>query len=200
MNAVSDAQRAALDVLATVVDSTTYIAGGVAVALRLAHRQSRDLDLFAPTDPVALSRALERPDVRILTRAEGTLHLEVSGIPASILRYQYPLLHPSERVLGIPIPVASLDDLVCMKLFAIASRGARRDFWDLHGMLAASGQGLRAAIDAYGRKYASEDVGHVVRSLVYFADAEAEPMPVGLAKEQWELVKSDLTNWVRTLS
>jgi hypothetical protein len=40
----------------------------------------------------------------------------------------------------------------------------------------------------------------VVRSLVYFADAEAEPMPVGLAKEQWELVKSDLTNWVRTLS
>ena len=69
-----------MHVLATVVDATTYIGGGVAVALRLDHRQSRDLDLFAPSvDPSALARALERPGIRILTRAEGTLHLEVDG-------------------------------------------------------------------------------------------------------------------------
>lgn len=74
-----------------------------------------------------------------MTRAEGTLHLEVSGIPASILRYPYPLLHPPEHLPGIPIPVASFDDLICMKLSAIAGRGARRDFWDLHAMLTARG-------------------------------------------------------------
>jgi len=197
---LSDAQRAALEILASVVDPTTYVGGGVAVALRLGHRQSRDLDLFVPSsDPVAMSPALERPGIRILTRADGTLHLEVSGIPASILRYQYPLLQPAEHILGVPIPVASFDDLICMKLSAIAGRGARRDFWDLHAMLTARRQPLREAIEAYGRKYATEDVGHVVRSLTYFAEAESEPLPTGLTQTDWENIQAELRAWVRQL-
>jgi hypothetical protein len=200
MSGISDAQRAALEVLADVVDPTTYIGEGVAVALRLAHRESRDLDLFAPAlDPVALLSSLERPEVRIMTRAEGTLHLEVAGIPASILRYQYPLLQPPEHLPGIPIPAASFDDLICMKLSAIAGRGARRDFWDLCAMLTARGQHLREALEAYGQKYATEDVGHVVRSLVYFADADSEPFPPGLTKQDWERIKADIRAWVRQL-
>ena len=200
MSSISDAQRAALEALAQIVDPTTYLAGGVAVALRLAHRQSRDLDLFVPVaDPVAMAQSLERPGIRILTRADGTLHLEVSGIPASILRYQYPLLHAPERLPGVPGPVASFDDLTCMKLSAIAGRGARRDFWDLHAMLTARGQSLGDAVEAYRRKYAADDVGHVVRSLVYFADAEFEPMPVGLTNEHWEKIKVDLRKWVQQL-
>jgi hypothetical protein len=60
MSGISDAQRAALATLAAVVDPTTYLGGGVAIALRLAHRQSRDLDLFVlAADPVALAPALE---------------------------------------------------------------------------------------------------------------------------------------------
>jgi hypothetical protein len=200
MSSISDAQRAALEALAPIVDPTTYLGGGVAVALRLAHRQSRDLDLFVPdADPVAMASSFERPGIRILTRADGTLHLEVSGIPASILRYQYPLLHAPERLPGVPVPVASFEDLTCMKLSAIAGRGARRDFWDLHAILTARGQSLREAIEAYRRKYAAEDVGHVVRSLVYFADAESEPIPVGLTNRSWEQIKADLREWVRGL-
>jgi len=145
MSCISDAQRTALEVLSSVVDPTTYLGGGVAVALRLAHRQSRDLDLF------------------------------------------------------VPIPVASFADLICMKLSAIAGRGARRDFWDLHSMLSARRQPLREAIEAYSRKYAAEDVGHVVRSLVYFADAEAEPLPIGLTPNNWEKIKANLRVWIRQL-
>jgi len=200
VSVLSDAQRAALARLAAVIDPSTYLAGGVAVALRLDHRRSQDLDLFVPAaDPVAFAAALAQPDIRILTRAEGTLHLEVSGVPASLLRYRYPLLQPPERLLGIPVPVASPADLVCMKLSAIAGRGARRDFWDLHALLVAGGQGLREALDAYMQKYATDDVGQVVRSLVYFDDAEAEPMPAGLGEERWETIKADLRAWVRRL-
>jgi hypothetical protein len=120
---LSSAQRTALEVLARAVEPSTYLAGGVAVALRLHHRQSRDLDLFtAESDPAALVSALVDPTIRVLTRAEGTLYLEVGGVPASILRYCYPLLGPPECLSGIPLPVASLDDLECMKLSAIAGR------------------------------------------------------------------------------
>jgi hypothetical protein len=154
MNGVSDAQRSALGELASIIDPATYLAGGVAVALHFRHRQSRDLDLFvSSSDPTTLSSALEQTGIRILTRSEGTLYLEVSGVPASILRYRYPLLEPATHQI----------------------------------------------LDAYVQKYAAEDVGHVVRSLVYFTDAEAEPMPVTLTKQHWAKIKDDLSSWVRTL-
>lgn len=197
---LSAAQRSALVTLARVVAPATYLAGGVAVALRLQHRRSQVLDLFvAGSDPVNLTPALEQRGVRILSRAQGTLHLDVGGVPASILRYSYPLLEITERVPGIPLPLASLDDLECMKLSAIAGRGAARDFWDLHALLAARDRTLEQALDAYRRKFAAEDIGHVVRSLVYFDDAEAQPMPTGLTHTHWARIKNDLRVWVKAL-
>jgi hypothetical protein len=194
------AQRAALEKLAQLVEPSTYLAGGIAVALRLHHRQSRDLDLFTiASDPSALAASVVDPDIRILARSQGTLQLEVGGVPASILRYNYPLLGPPEIVPGIAVRVASLDDLECMKLAAIAGRGAARDFWDLHALLTARGRTLTQALDAYTRKYTAEDIGHVVRSLVYFTDAEAEPMPTGLTEEHWRRICADLVAWVRAL-
>jgi hypothetical protein len=199
---LDEKQRAALQTLAPLVDPATYLGGGVAVAIHLGHRRSRDLDLFTPAEePVASAEALADPaaGVRILARSPGTLHLEVHGVPASLLRYRYPMLGQIERVPGIPLPVAALDDLVCMKLSAIAGGGLARDFWDLHAMLSARGTPLRAALDDYQRKYATEDIGHVVRSLVYFEDAEADPLPSGLSAEHWKQIQDDLRSWVRGL-
>lgn len=76
---ITPAQRTALVTLAAVVDPSTYLAGGVAIALRLRHRESRDLDLFTPEDPTEHADALLDPELhtRIVGRANGTLHLEV---------------------------------------------------------------------------------------------------------------------------
>ena len=192
-------QRAALETLASLVAPQTYLGGGVAVAVHVRHRRSRDLDLFTPADePVPNPNALADPasGLRILGRSPGTLYLEVHGVPASVLRYRYPLLAPAERVPGLPLPVAALDDLVGMKLSAVAGRGLARDFWDLHAMLSTRQIPLRSALDAFQRKYVTEDIGHVVRSLVYFADAEADPLPDGLTEEHWRKIQADLRAWV----
>ena len=45
---ITDAQVAALGVLGRFAGPAAYLAGGVGVALRMGHRLSRDLDLFAP--------------------------------------------------------------------------------------------------------------------------------------------------------
>jgi hypothetical protein len=198
---ITPPQRAALDVLARVVDDSTYLAGGVALALRFGHRQSRDLDLFDPGDPTLHADAFADAalGVRIVTRTPGTLHLEVGGVPTSWLRYSYPLLAKPERIAGIAIPLASLDDAMCMKLSAIAGRGAARDFWDLHEILSRVGVSLDAALDAFRRKYATEDTGHVLKALAYFADAEAAPMPLGLERDHWTRIKHDFERWVLSL-
>ena len=40
---------------------------------------------------------------------------------------------------------------------------------------------------------------HVVRSLVYFADADAEPMPIGLSAQTWSAIKLRITERVKAL-
>lgn len=124
------AQRRALDLLAGTLGAEAYLAGGVAVALRLHHRRSRDLAFFTDAEhPERPAEALAPiPGLRISSRAEGTLYCDLEGLPVCLIRYRYyPLLERAERLPEIPVPMASQKDLVGMKLAAIASRGAVRD-------------------------------------------------------------------------
>jgi len=198
MKIPSEAQRAVLDLLASVLPDDAYLAGGVAVAARYGHRISLDLDVFTvESDPAELAEALHgEASARVTTRAADTLYLEVDGVPVSILRHRYPLISPSERVAELAVPLASEADLTAMKLHAIASRGAARDFWDLHTLLERRGSSLAEAIAEHSERYAGEDPGHVLRSLVYFGDADASPLPRGLDPKVWAEIRGDFERWV----
>ncbi|NIQ96181.1 MAG: nucleotidyl transferase AbiEii/AbiGii toxin family protein, partial [Desulfuromonadales bacterium] len=65
----------------------------------------------------------------------GTLHGTVAGIRVSFLEYRYPLLQPLVPWATYGFSLASLEDLACMKLSAIAQRGAKKDFIDLHALV-----------------------------------------------------------------
>jgi hypothetical protein len=84
-----------------------------------------------------------------------------------------------------------------MKLSAIASRGAARDFWDLHTIIRATQCLLDHYLTEFQRKYPVEDLGHVVRSLVYFGEADAAPLPAGLSPQAWSSIKNDFEAWAR---
>lgn len=194
---ITGAQRAVLEKLAPVLREDFYLVGGVAVAAHLAHRTSRDLDLFAARDPNDLRSQLDHlPGVEIKGRAPGTLHLRVDEIPVSLIEYPYPLLAPLASIQNLPVQVASIDDLACMKLSAIAGRGAARDFWDLHTIVTCTGRPLTDFLDAFRRKYPAENLGHVLRSLVYFGDAGAL-LPEGLSPSHWRQIQRDFETWVQ---
>ena len=125
-----------------------YLAGGSAVAIHLNHRRSLDLDLFSSSADVDLS-AIARtamvvlPNVKILGLTDASLRMVTDAVPVDLVRYPYPPLEPpSSGPEGFP--VAGVRDLAAMKLTAIARRGLRRDFWDLHAILQ-SGLSLRDA-------------------------------------------------------
>jgi len=194
---VTKNQRDALRLLAGVVPNDVYLAGGVAVALRFAHRNSHDLDLFAPDsfDPEKLAErltaALPPSALSITSTAAGTLYFELGGVPASLMSYRYPLLAPADQSPDLGVRIASPDDLVCMKLSAVASRGQARDFWDLRVLLehGATGGSLSSALTKYQQKFTTNDIGHVVRGLAYFGDADAAPLPRGLEPAHWSGIK-----------
>lgn len=201
IEALTAAQEASLTKVSSLVGPEYFLVGGVAVAARFHHRMSHDLDVFTeqgnPDDLVdAFSQA---PGVRITGRSRSTLHVMVDGVPTSLIRYPYPLLAPPEQLAGFPLPVASVSDLVAMKLSAIANRGAARDFWDLHTMFLPGNLPLQDALGLFEKKFSSHDIGHVVRALCYFDDANAAPLPRGLEPERWQSICSDFRRWVVTL-
>lgn len=202
---VPEAQRAALRRLARSLPAGAYLAGGVAVAWRFEHRGSVDLDVFVPGefDAAMLARDLSSagPGLEVTSVADRTVYAVVDGIPASVIGYRPLPLRPVEVVPGLALGLASLEDLVTMKLAAIGGRGAAKDFWDLDVMLRGGvcGGELGGALAAYATRFPGVDPGYVLRALTYFGDADPAPLPAGLTGEEWASIKQRSSARVRGL-
>jgi len=201
-DALSADQRSALLALAPTVGQGFYLAGGTGLCLRLAHRRSHDIDLFRE-EPFDAERTLA--DLRALgVKAEqpeatpGTLSFEVNGVPTSLMAFPYPTIHSPEVAAGVA--VASLEDIAAMKVEAISSRGARKDFVDLY-FICKDGLTLAGAVAAFERRFsrANPDVGHRLKALVYFDDAEREPDLVLLKDAPWSAVRRFFEDEVHAL-
>jgi hypothetical protein len=167
-----------------------YLAGGTGLALQFGHRLSRDLDLFSVhhfDEEILLQRVQPVPGFSLAAKAPFTLHAAVGETKVSFLGYEYPLLFPLRRFLDIE--VADPRDIACMKISAVAGRGTKRDFVDLY--LCAREFGLTELLGLFERKYARTNYSrtHILKSFVFFADAEKDPMPVMLRSISWEEIE-----------
>ncbi|MFP3941373.1 MAG: nucleotidyl transferase AbiEii/AbiGii toxin family protein [Thermoanaerobaculia bacterium] len=180
------------------------LGGGTGLALLIGHRRSVDFDWFcidSMGDPMVLARELR--DAGVLLEVgqvgRGTLHGTVEGVRVSLLEFAYPDLAEPLRFPEHRVTVLSLDDLACMKLSAIAQRGSRKDFVDLFA-LCTEHRPLGELIDLYQEKFEVQETGHLLYSLAYFEDAEAERMPKMLWETRWLEIRKRLEGWVRELA
>jgi hypothetical protein len=184
----------------------TYLAGSAALALYLGHRPVQDLDLMTASNRLDGSARRDllqdvsefSPTTSVETARDGYLYLRVADGPAlKIFYYPYPLVEPLEEFRGIA--VASLLDLGLMKLAAVISRGARRDFTDLFLLCR-----IVPLADLLAR--ADEKFGHVrdfpLQALKGLADlslAKGEPMPIVEAAVEWTQIETWALSEVRRL-
>lgn len=178
------------------------LAGGTGLALQLGHRISEDLDFFHSTafDEVVLADALTRVGpVAVQSRSTGTLHVTVGNIRVSFLGAQRPLLFPGTPYRGMII--ADPRDIAVMKVIAIGGRGSRKDFVDLYFFLR-SGGSLESVLELIRKRFTGLDFNdyHLLRSLVFFDDAESEPMPRMIRRVRWTDIKDTITSEVRRLA
>jgi hypothetical protein len=194
-------QRVLAELGPTASERGFYLGGGTALALQVGHRRSVDLDWFTGgtiPDPLAFAQELRSRGILLETPSvdAGTLHGLVDGVRVSFFEYPYPKLRPEVVWEEFSSPLAALEDLACMKLSAIAGRGARKDFIDIYALCRA-GLSLRAMLDLYSEKFETSDLGHVLFSLTYFDDAEAESMPEMLWNVEWGVIRQAIEQWVR---
>jgi len=204
---LTEAQQTVLELLSRVGEARSfYLAGGTALALHLGHRRSRDFDFFRGKDFLPqdlLSSLRETGTIRVLQEASGTLTVMLREVPTSFFRYDYPLLRPlHESPWGLSL--ADPEDIAVMKLAALAGRGSRKDFVDLY-VYTRGVAPLEQTFARFREKYrgVSVDPYHLVRSLTFFEDAEAETLPDMLVPLAWDQItaffRAEATRLFRTL-
>ncbi|HIE53139.1 MAG TPA: hypothetical protein EYP85_15415 [Armatimonadetes bacterium] len=179
-----------------------YLAGGTAAALQLGHRLSVDLDFFTPQelDTRTLIQHLSQLGSLTVDREDwGTLIGALRGVRVSFFTYEYPLLEPTVDFEGVTL--ASLVDIGLMKITAIAQRGGRRDFIDLY-LICKEVISLRELLSRLAEKFVGVNYNlcHILRSLVYFEDAEMEPLPQLLKPLEWSTITAYFEREVKFLS
>ncbi len=201
-NGISPATERCLETLKkTTLTSNYYLTGGTVAALYLGHRISYALDFFSnsPLGPIQIAQELGKlGKLQTDQNDAGTFLGMLDGVKIGFFRYLYPMVEPEQSFEGVRI--ASLMDIGCMKLEAIASRGIMRNFVDMY--LIAQKLGLENVLTAARTKFASTDYSetHFLRSLAYFADADTANPPTMLVAWDWEEIMHYFEQEVKRVS
>jgi hypothetical protein len=166
---------------------------GTCLALQIGHRQSFDFDFFIPAD-------FETSGIiNILTRIghyqreneqRNTINGILNGVRISFFGYRYDIIDQFKVYENIRL--AGLKDIAAMKLEAIAGRGSKKDFVDMFFLLQQFS--LEEIFSFHTQKYGIglSNQYHLMKSLIYFADAGEEAMPIMIKTLEWEKVKQHI--------
>ena len=143
---------------------------GTALALRIGHRKSVDLDFFTKEEfnIVELREMLvEKYAMKVAFERGQTLKGFIDGIMIDCIRFNYPHIKDPDIIDGVRLE--SIPDIIAMKLDAISHNGTRiKDFIDIATL--SSQYSLNEMLKFYLAKYPNANVLMPVKSLVYFGD------------------------------
>ena len=179
--------------------SETRLVGGTALALQIGHRKSIDLDFFGvmKIEEIDLLQELSiYGSVSIRNIGRRVQSFMVNNVQMDFVEYLYPWLDDLVPFNGVRL--ASCRDIAAMKLSAITNRGSRKDFVDLVFLLEMFS--LQDMLEFYTKKYSDSNYFHVLKSLVFFDDAEDDPMPNMLKPFNWEMAKKNISDAVAAVA
>lgn len=156
-----------------------YLAGGTALALQLGHRDSIDFDFFTDKNFSTkklfekIKKIFKNRDIKKIQEEKNTLTIIVNkNIKISFLNYPYKFL--GKLINEEYFRVASIIDIACMKLSAIVSRAAVKDYVDIYFILKKIP--LNELLKSAEQKFPDLDTNLILKSLVYFEDIDKEPI------------------------
>ncbi len=175
-----------------------YLSGGTGLSLQIGHRDSQDLDFFSEKDfnTELLQKELAKVGhLENIQLEKGTLNGFIDKVQIQFLYYPYKLLE--EKIKLESILISSVLDIACTKLLTISSRGSKKDFIDLYFLLQI--YKLSFLFGKLEEKYTriNYDKIHILKSLIYFEDADKQPSPRMRKDVSWETVKEEIKKAVK---
>ena len=201
-----------LSILKKLMESREFdafrLVGGTALSLHKGHRLSLDIDLF--TDAAYGSINFETLEKYLRDNwpyVDTTDSIPVGmGKPYFVglnkddcikldLYYTDKFINNFQLVDGIRL--ASMDEIVAMKVDVIGRDGRKKDFWDVHELM--NDYSLAEMLELHKSRYPfAHDRQHLLFKFTDFSQADYDFDPVCLRKKHWEIIKLDLIEFVNS--
>ena len=178
--------------------SSCRLVGGTALALQYGHRTSVDLDLFGLFDGgrSVLTQLLNDLGNATLVHSNRFMTVyDLDNVKVDVVNYTIPWIDTA--IIEDGMILASQKEIAAMKINAIIGRGSRKDFVDLYFLL--QHFSMEQILGFFHEKYPNVDDFILLRSIMYFNDAENQEMPHMLVDVEWEEIKRHITEQVIAL-
>ena len=185
---------------------TFRLVGGTALSLQRGHRLSVDIDLF--TDALYGSINFDAIDALLRKRypyVDTSNYHSETGMGRSYfigsdknecikldLFYTDAFIRPV--LLADGIRLASLEEIVAMKMDVVLRGGRKKDFWDLHDLT--DDYSFEQMLALHQERYPYiHDRKLLKKNFVVFENADGDFDPVCLKQLYWEVIKLDLIDF-----
>ena len=179
------------------------LVGGTALSLHLGHRMSVDIDLF--TD--ASYRSIDFDRIEDFLKASfGYVEGNFGGNPGMGKSYLigtdkdnavkldvYYSMDPffQQSIIEGGVRLATVEEIIAMKVDVVQRGGRKKDFWDLHEAL--NQYSINQMKDLHRQRFEwTHDEGLIHQKFTEFKGADADPDPICLRNKEWIFVKEDI--------
>lgn len=204
-----------INVLAKLMSEEAFkpfrLVGGTNLSLRYGHRISDDIDLFTDAEYGSLDYSVFE---NCLKKSYPYFNSPYSSGNVGFGKMYYVGLNETDVVkLDLmytdtffsqaevidEIRLASSEQVVAMKMQAIATGGRKKDWWDIHLLL--DHFSLDEMLDLHKRWQPwTHDRDHLLDALTDFSKADDQPDPKCLLGKDWDFIKIDIIDAVSAIS
>lgn len=179
------------------------LVGGTALSLQLGHRMSVDIDLFTDADYGSVD--FDAIDDFIRNRF-GYADSDFGALPGIGRSYvigtdrenavKLDVYYNTEKfirpaLVSENIRMASLEDIVAMKIDVVSRGGRKKDFWDLHELLPDFTIDKMLKLHRE-RSHYTHNRNQILENFINFKDADEDFDPNCLKGKYWQFIKEDI--------
>lgn len=206
-NTVNDLLKSSLQlIMQAEIFNPFRLVGGTALSLHLGHRESVDIDLFsdAPYGSIDfeeitdfLKRNFDYVDhLADVLPAMGKSFIvgrnESQAVKLDVF-YTDPFIR--DMVYTDNIRLASIEEIIAMKIDVVQRGGRKKDFWDLHEVL--DNYSIAQMLTLHKQRYPwNHEPEIILHNLKDFTKADNDFDPLCLRGKYWEFIKADFEDEV----
>ena len=188
-----------LQLMAAKEFETFRLVGGTSLSLQIGHRESIDIDLFSDVDYGKID--FEAIEMYLESNFKYLDHLS-NSIPG--MGKSYLVGEDKDNTLKLDIfytdkfycledtiRMATIEEIIAMKLDVVQRGGRKKDFWDLHELF--ENYSLTQMLDLHEQRYPySHDRDLIIQNFTDFSLADDEFNPICFKGKYWEFIKEDI--------
>jgi hypothetical protein len=190
--------------LVTIMNAPVFenfrLVGGTALSLQIGHRESIDIDLFTDVDygtinfdeiESYLKNTFKYVDSLDVPTAFGKAYFIGVDKQCTIkldIFYTDSFIHPF--IVTDEIRMATIEEIIAMKVDVVQRGGRKKDFWDLHDLI--DTYSISDMLDLHQQRYPyNHDRELIIKNFTVFEQADDDLTPICFRGKYWEFIKED---------